>query len=197
MIIIGAGGLGQETLGILIQNNYKNNIIFFDENENINNLYQKYTVIHNYNDLLEYLKFDNEFVVAIGSPRLREKIYKKVKSFGGKPVSVISKFSHIFQFNKLPEFCIIQPSVGISWGVEIGEGCVIHINSTIGHKSKIGNFVNIGPGVNIIGPCAIGNYVYIGAGSIILNGITIENNAIIPAGKVVTRDVKEFEVFEK
>lgn len=196
MIIIGAGGLGQETLGILLANDYKDNICFFDENVEIVNLYNKYKILHSYEELKEYLKSDNEFIVAIGHPRLREKIYKKIISLGGKPVSVISKYSHIFPYNQLPEFCIIQPSVGISWGTEFGEGTIIHINSTIGHKVKIGKFVNVGPGVNIIGPVNIGDYVYIGAGSVILNGISIGNSAIIPAGKIVTRNVNEFEVYE-
>ncbi len=32
MIIVGAGALGLETLGILILNNFSGNIIFFDDN---------------------------------------------------------------------------------------------------------------------------------------------------------------------
>jgi len=195
MIIIGAGGMGQEILGILLDNDYKGEIIFFDENQNVDIILDKYLVIHNEKEIIKYLNNDNRFVVGIGHPRLREKFYKKFLKLGGKPISVISKDSKIFPNSKISEMCIIHPYVGISWGVEIGFGCVLHINCTIGHKVKLGKFVNIGPGANIIGPATINDYSYIGANSVILNNINIGKNVIINAGKIVDINLKDYETF--
>lgn len=68
----------------------------------------------------------------------------------------------------------------------IGENCTLRQNTTIGHKElkkgefsdspQIGNNVDIGPNVVIIGPISIGNNVKIGAGSVVVK--SLEENAI-------------------
>jgi len=63
----------------------------------------------------------------------------------------------------------------------IGENCVLRNGTTIGHKKLAdGSFSN----------CPrIGNNVDIGANVCIIGGVTIGDNVIIGAGSVVTKDV--------
>ena len=68
----------------------------------------------------------------------------------------------------------------------IGENCTLRHNTTIGHKElqsgefsaspHIGDSVDIGPNVVIIGPVVIGNNVKIGAGSVVVK--SLEENGI-------------------
>lgn len=68
----------------------------------------------------------------------------------------------------------------------IGENCTLRHNTTIGHKElgngefsyspQIGNNVDIGPNVVIIGPINIGDNVKIGAGSVVVK--SLEGNAV-------------------
>lgn len=68
----------------------------------------------------------------------------------------------------------------------IGESCTLRHNTTIGHKElengefsdspQIGDNVDIGPNVVIIGPISIGDNVKIGAGSVIVKNL--ERNAV-------------------
>jgi len=63
----------------------------------------------------------------------------------------------------------------------IGENCTLRHNTTIGHKElangdmsdspRIGNNVDIGPSVCIIGPVTIGDNVKIGAGTIVVKDL--------------------------
>lgn len=194
MLIAGTGGLGREILGILIQDDFGDEIVFFDENKQAPDLlYNKFQVIKEWRLLKKYFeKGDNRFITGIGSPRIREKLTRLLEKIGGKPMSVISKRASIFHFNDNYEGVIIQPGVGISHNVTLGLGAAIHINSTIGHSTIIGKYVNIGPNVSVIGPVEIGDYSYISAQAIILPNIKIGKNVIITAGKLVERDLKDF-----
>ena len=72
---------------------------------------------------------------------------------------------------------------------KIGGSVLINLNSTIGHGSIIGDFVEVCPGVNISGNCKIDEGVFIGTGAVLLPGIHIGKGAVIAAGAVVTKDV--------
>jgi putative colanic acid biosynthesis acetyltransferase WcaB len=67
----------------------------------------------------------------------------------------------------------------INQGVIIGENCTLRNSTTIGHKKQVdGTF----------GPCPrIGNNVDIGANVVIIGDIEIGDNVIIGAGSVVTK----------
>lgn len=196
MLIIGTGGLGKEILGILAEDHYPEEIIFFDENRDVPDLlYNKYTVIKSDKLLKSYLKKKPQFITGVGHPRIREKITKKAEQMGGILTSVISSRTSIFPFNETYSGIIIQPGVGISHNVKFGRCCAVHINSTIGHSCKIGNFVNIGPNVSIIGPVSIGSYSYISAQVTVLPHLEIGSHVVVTAGKVVTRNLADFETF--
>ncbi|MFH2141366.1 MAG: hexapeptide transferase [Bacteroidota bacterium] len=198
MLIAGTGGLGIEILGILIQDDYPHEIFFYDDKTyQGEKLFGKYPVISGIENLKIFFKnHSKEFIVGIGNPRIREKVVNKIVQIGGEFSSVISQKAHIFHYNQIAEGCIIQPGVGMSHGIETGIGCAFHIHSSIGHSTKIGKYVNIGPAVTIIGPCEIGDYAYIGADVLVMPNFRIGKNAIVQAGSKVTRDVLDCESYE-
>jgi sugar O-acyltransferase (sialic acid O-acetyltransferase NeuD family) len=195
MILVGCGSAGKETLAMLLEQGKTDNIFFYDENKNAENLiFEKFKVIKKTSKLLDNLKIDNKFCVCIGNPRRRKKMYNKLIELGGSPNNVIwDKNLSISELSQ--NATIIQPGVHISYEVIIGKSCLIHNNTSIGHKTIIGDFVNIGPLCSLIGPCTIGNETYISAGSIILPNVTIGNNVYVKAGSIVNRDLKDFETF--
>jgi len=197
MLIAGTGGLGKEILGILIQDDFEDEIVFFDENKHMPDLlYNKFRVIKELSLLKEFFeKGDNRFITGIGNPRLREKITLLIEKHGGETFSVISKRVSVFHYNEEYKGVIIQPGVGISHNVSMGKGSAIHINSTIGHSTTIGKYVNIGPNASVIGPVEIGDYSYISAQTIILPNVKIGKNVIVTAGKLVDRDLEDFASF--
>lgn len=196
MIIAGASHLGMETLAVLLENGFKNEIVFYDTDIKKQGLiYHKYKIITDELQIKNYIKTNPDFVVAIGHPRLRGRMYNKMLALGGNPVNVVSNNAHLFPFLEPFMGCIIEPGAGISHDVRIGNGCAIHINCTIGHAIKMGKFVNIGPGANVVGPCVIDDFAYIGVGAIVLPGVHIGKYAIISAGSVVNRDVAEYETY--
>ncbi|MBU0765261.1 MAG: acetyltransferase [Bacteroidetes bacterium] len=197
MLIVGTGGLGKEVMQILLTEKQTDSFYFFDENPQCPSmLYDRFRVIKEFDELKEYFDtVDKKFVTAIGHPRIREKVTAKILAAGGIPGNVISCNTYIFPFNEIPEGIIVQPGVGISHGVKFGRFCAIHINSSIGHSSFLGNYINVAPSVNIIGPVKIGDYSYISAGAVIMPHLEIGKNVIVEPGVVVKRDLKDFETY--
>lgn len=196
MIIAGAGSAGIETLGIYLSTG-KTDVVMYDDktNANVEFLGQQYKIISTEEDLLCQISRNPEFCVAVGNPRMREKLFERLVALGGKPTNIMNtKF--LYSISDLSQNgSIIQPGVNISYGFEMGKSCMLHANSTIGHKVKLGNFINIGPSCAIIGPCEIGDYSYIGAGSVILPHHKIGKHVVVSAGSVVDRDLADYETF--
>lgn len=196
MIIAGAGSAGIETLGIYLSAG-KTDVVLYDDksNANVELLGQQYKIISSEEDLRDEISRNPEFCVAVGNPRIREKLFDRILSLGGIPANIMNH-DLFYCLSDIPiNGTIIQAGTVISYGLEIGKSCILHANSTIGHNIKIGDFVNIGPLCSIIGPCEIGDFSYIGAGSTILPNYYIGRNVIISAGSVVNRDVADYETF--
>ncbi|MEA1874016.1 MAG: hypothetical protein U9N51_06260 [Bacteroidota bacterium] len=193
MIIAGAGAAGHEALQILIEQGLSD-IVFYDQNSKQSIVANKYIVINDIDTLINRINIKPDFCVAIGHPRIREKMYNILYSLKAKPINVISQNTHLL-YSLKQNGIIIQPGVCISADGEIGKSTLIHANSVIGHQVHIGDFVNISPLCSIIGPCKIGNYSYIGAGSIVMPNVEIGNNVYISPGSVVNKNINDFETY--
>lgn len=79
----------------------------------------------------------------------------------------------------------------ITNSINIGKGCLINLNCTIGHDSELGDFVELSPAVNVSGNCVIGSRTTIGTGAVILPKINIGANVVVGAGTVVLKDVPD------
>ncbi|AMR30548.1 serine acetyltransferase [Mucilaginibacter sp. PAMC 26640] len=76
----------------------------------------------------------------------------------------------------------------VNFGTIIGESCVLRNGVTIGHKKladgtlsrcpQIGNYVDIGANVCIIGDITIGDHVTIGAGAVVVKSIPANSVAV-------------------
>lgn len=194
MLIIGAKGFAKEVLEIAHQLNELENLAFYDDvNDNINEpLFNRFPVLKTIEDTSNYFKtIDNRFTIGIGNPVLRKKLYEKFAALGGIFTSTISK-SYIGSYDVIiGEGTNLLSGVTISNSVKIGIGAILYYNSIITHDCIIGDFVEISPGVTILGRCKIGNYCQIGANTTILPDINIGSNVIVGAGTVITRDVPD------
>ncbi|HPX75221.1 MAG TPA: hypothetical protein PLW77_01420 [Bacteroidales bacterium] len=192
MIIVGAGAAGIESSGLFMKQS-EEEIIFYDNKIIESKIWNKFSVINNIETVKQILKINPKFCVAIGNPRRREKMFNFMIKLGAEPTNIIVSKTILCEVNE--NATIIQPGVCISFDVKIGKSCLIHNNSSIGHKITIGDFVNISPLCSIIGPCKIGDFSYIGAKSVIMPNINIGKNTYITPGSVVNRNLKDYETF--
>jgi sugar O-acyltransferase (sialic acid O-acetyltransferase NeuD family) len=194
MIIAGAGNLGIHTLDQLIGDHYDGEIFFFDDNEHLPGMIKdKYPLIRTLNELSEHCKkFDPSFVVALGQPRFRERLHKRILQAGGQPATIISsKVTFLSNFCSIGAACIIQPGCAISHHANIGNSVVLHAGTLLGHDLSIGDFVTIGSNCNILKGVQIGQYSTISPNVLVYQNVRIGNNAYIAPGVILTKDVED------
>ncbi|GAB4024758.1 serine acetyltransferase [Spirosoma koreense] len=79
----------------------------------------------------------------------------------------------------------------------IGRNCILRQSTTIGNNGQkggcpvIGNHVNIGANVCIIGPVTIGDHVLIGAGSVITKSIPAYSVVVGNPARVIRQNIPE------
>ncbi|WP_051081500.1 acetyltransferase [Riemerella columbina] len=185
MLIIGAKGLAKELLEIYHKNEYSRDIYFYDDiNLEIGDyLFDQFRILKNEKSVKDVLGENFNFIIGIGNPFLRKKMYEKFITLGGNMVSLISSNADVGSFdNHIEEGVTVTSGCIITNSVKIGKGTLINLGCTIGHDTVIKDFVEVCPNVSISGRCHIGENVFIGTGSVILPGIEIGDNSVIAAG---------------
>lgn len=195
MLVIGAKGFAKEVLEVLYDNNYQQPLYFYDDvnADVVGKLFGEYSILKSEADIKENFNQEGfDFTIGIGDPLLRKKLYDKFTALGGKITSVISKRATIGHFdNTIGYGANIMTGTVLTSSITIGLAPLINLNCTIGHDCKIGDFIEMSPGVHVSGNCTIGDYVTIGTNATILPKVTIGSNVIIGAGTVVTKSMPD------
>lgn len=190
MVVIGAGGHALEVLDVLIQDNYRKNIYFFDDVNPENIIFRGYKVFKNEAELKTIFPSNFDFCLGIGSPKVRHFLYERFKAIGGEFQSVISSKAILPQ-EKIPfhfdvmNLCYLGPETSIGLGTLLNTGSQIH------HEVKIGQFTEVSPRALLLGKVQIGDYCSLGGNCTILPKVKLGNNVIVGAGSVVTKDVPD------
>ena len=90
MLIIGAKGFAKEILEILHLRKELGNLCFFDDvNDDVHGkLFGQFPILKTIYEVQNYFEnIDNRFSIGIGNPQLREKLFNKISTLGGKLTS--------------------------------------------------------------------------------------------------------------
>jgi sugar O-acyltransferase (sialic acid O-acetyltransferase NeuD family) len=141
---------------------------------------------------IDALDSNDELVLAVGQPEVRERIANRLSAFKFKsllaPTTIIGPDVEVGEGSIFCHFTMVTASV------KIGRHFHCNIYSYIAHECVIGDFVTFSPRVSCNGNVHIGNGVFIGSGAVIRQGtpdkpLTIGAGATVGMGAVVTRDV--------
>lgn len=191
LAVFGASGQGKEVREIADYQNAVENkwdkIIFIDDNKPEGvfmglEMVQLNTAIEKYKEI--------EFVIAVGEPKTKKKIYERLLSLNCKLGSVISPKSQVSPYCKLGKGLVIKRGAIISADAEIGDDTTIQSYACIGHDAVIGKHCQISTHVDIGGQTKVGDCVFVGLNAPVRELLTIGDNAIISAGAVVLKDVE-------
>jgi sugar O-acyltransferase (sialic acid O-acetyltransferase NeuD family) len=75
--------------------------------------------------------------------------------------------------------------------VEVGDFVTINLACTVGHDSRLGDYVTLAPSVNVSGDVKVAEGTDVGTGSRIIQGQRLGHWSIIGAGAVVTTDIPD------
>lgn len=196
LIIIGAGGLGREVLGIathvqeeIPQTEWRIKGFITDIP---GDFYEKdtggYDIIGTIKD--HEISENNVYVFAIADIDFKKKTTQDFLRRGANfinlihPQAMVSRFAHYGVGN------IIQTHCGISSNVEIGNFNMFNSFTTVGHDAKIGDYCTISSHCDITGYTELGDGVFLGSHSVICPHAKVGEHARIGAGSVVLKRVK-------
>lgn len=193
LIIVGASGFGREVLGLVETiNEIKptwNVLGFIDDNlQALDGFDLDYIIL---GKISEWQPKDNEqYVLAIAAPKVKEKIVPILKERGAKFTTLLAPTASIGARTTLGEGVVMFGDVGISVDVSIGNFVFFNSLDGIGHDTVIGDYCTFGPKVCISGATKMGKCVNVGALASTYPGIVIEDYSTIGMNSCAIRKVK-------
>ena len=139
---------------------------------------------------------DALMVVAIGDPRLRERLTRKSEAAGFDFASIRAPGVESGMNVQVDTGAVICARTVMTVDIRIGRHAQVNLGCTLGHDVRAGDFLTLAPGVHVSGYVHFGHRVYVGTGAVILQGtehepLSIADDVTIGAGAVVTRSVVE------
>lgn len=139
---------------------------------------------------------ENHIIVAIGSPRTRNKVIENMERVGTPKFATLVHPSVIkSNYINIGEGTLICAGCVLTVSINIGKHCIININSTVGHEVNVGDFTTIAPIVAVSGNVTIDSFAEIGTGSSIRQGVSIGRGSMLGMGSALTKDIPSFKVY--
>lgn len=133
---------------------------------------------------------NNEFIIAIGSPRGRESVVSRIQDCAVVEYATLIDPSAIVDKDvSVGEGGIICAGVICTVGIEIGRHTIINLNSTVGHNVKFGDYVTVAPNVSISGNIYLNSLVEVGTGAVLREKLEVGVGTIVGMGSVLTKNV--------
>jgi len=201
LVIVGAGGHGRQMLDLVDAQNRGpeqawNFLGFLDDDEDEVDealLARMGTKLLGPSSLV--LDMDAEFAIGVALPEHRRALDTTFLAAGRVATSLLHPT--VMSGRLFTHGHGLFASFG-SWfdsNVTVGKQFHLNVGVSIGHESRIGDYVTITPGARISGNVTIGDDVYIGTNAVVIQGVTIGDRVTIGAGVSVRRDLPSDIVF--
>jgi sugar O-acyltransferase (sialic acid O-acetyltransferase NeuD family) len=181
--VVGAGGLGRETLDTLreMSPSVAAGAAFLDDHADV-------AAVAGLPVYRPEEAAPGTFILAIAHPLARQRLAGRLQARGFVPGQVVHPRAVITPSAALGQGCVVFAHTYISNRAVLGAHCHINYNVTIGHDTVLGDFTTVLPGANIAGTVTLGPQVTVGSNACVLQGRRIGSAATVGAGAVVTRD---------
>ncbi|AVU78741.1 acetyltransferase [Pseudomonas rhizophila] len=195
LVIIGFGGLGKEVhwlatrLGIDVRG-------FLDDNPDLlGEQFDGSCVIGSIDSWKDYK--DCEFIIAIGSPRVRVAIRDKMLIQGAPSFATLVDPTAVVDLKQVSigEGSLICAGTTCTVQIVIGAHVVINPHCSIAHEVVIKDFVTLAPMVAISGNVYVDSVVELGTGSCVRQGLNLGAGSMLGMGSVLTKDISQSKLF--
>lgn len=192
IIILGAQGFGREVLQWVKDINKVKptwNIKgFLDDNIHALDGYEcDYNILGTIKDWVP--SENEEFVFAIASPQIKEKIAAALMAKGAKFATVVHPTSIIGEFCRIGQGLVVTPRAKISPNVVIGDFVTV-LGCGIGHDAEIGDFDTLCGNCAVNGHVKLGKRVFVATSAVIAPSKKVGDDAYICMGSMVMTNIK-------
>ena len=194
LIIIGGGGFAKEVIWLANDCNRKVKGVLDDSVQTHNKLVQGATVLGNVSSWVDYK--DCEFIIAIGSPRVKQKVVEKMLTFGIPYFATLIHPSVRFSNTvSIDEGSIVCAGSIITADVSIGKHNILNLNVTVGHECEFADYVTIAPMVAVSGNVKLQTLVEVGTGAVIRQGLELAEGSMLGMGGILTKNIPERMIY--
>lgn len=134
-----------------------------------------------------------QFTVAIGSPRVRRKVIEQMERVGQPVFATLIDPAAIVGAREvvIGPGSIICAGVVLTTRISLGKHVLINRNATIGHESRLGDYVTVAPLAAVSGRVALADLVEVGTGACIRQGLTMARGSMLGMGGVLVQDTED------
>ena len=190
--IYGYGGHGLEVEELARVINLKENrwekVIFIDDAPDKTDgerIFSFETIVN------DYEPEDIEFMVGIGEPVIRAKIFDKVKEKEYNFTTLIHPSAFVASGVEVREGSMIGYNAYVSVKVHLSENVLIQPMAVLGHECSIGRNSVVSSFVSMSGNSYLGNNSYVGINVCVKQGMKIGNDSVIGLGSAVVHDIPD------
>ena len=131
----------------------------------------------------------DRFVIAIGAPRVRQRVAEDILQRGGLFYTLVHPSSRVVTTAELGQGVIVCPFVCISDRVIVNDFAMLNLYASCGHDAVIGRYSVLCPYATLTGFANVGNSVLLGTHSTVAPHKTIGDYSQVSANVAVHRDV--------
>lgn len=181
--IVGAGGLGRETLDALFACGHTSDaIVLVDDHLTADEVHG--VPVRRPDDLRE----EGTFVVAVADPRIRRRLTTRLIDRGLLPTAVVHPRATLAHDVSIPAGAIVLANAFVSTGATLAAHTQVHYNATVGHDTTLHDFVTVLPGANVAGNVVLNEDATVGSNASVLQGLIVGARTFVGAGAVVTKN---------
>lgn len=129
------------------------------------------------------------FVVAVGDPRVRGALARRLQNAGRRPVSLVHPQAVLGSRVTLGPGAVVCAGAIVSTNVTLGAHVHVNPGAVLGHDTVLGDCVSVNPRAVVSGECRVEAGALLGAGSVVLQGLMVGAGAVVGAAACVVRDV--------
>jgi sugar O-acyltransferase (sialic acid O-acetyltransferase NeuD family) len=191
LVIIGAGGFGRDIYDLVGDIDGYRVLGFVDDGEPPLDLIRlRGACLLGGLAELAALPPEAQYVIAIGSGKVRRKVDAEISALGLKPATLIHPKAVLGRYaNTVGDGTVICARAALTTNIHIGRHGQIHPSVELGHDGVIGDFVTVFPGATVSANVTLEDEVTIGAGATIIQGLTVGRGSYIGAGAAVVTDI--------
>lgn len=197
IILLGIGGHAKGIVDTIEKQKKYRIVGFIEPPARQNQMYKQYNVIGTDDDLENIFKYGGgirfAFVTVgyLGESRVRDGLYKKLKTIGYQLPVIIDDTAAVAQNAQIGEGTYIGKNAVINADARIGKMCIINNGAIVEHDCEVGDFTHIAVGTVICGMSKIGQRTFAGANATIIQGVTIGRDVKIGAGATVLSNISD------
>lgn len=198
IVIVGAGGMGREIVGIIRAINAVTTTArwrvlgFVDDYPNDFNVHQVERLGVPFlggTGRLARCPPGTHLSLGVGEPCLRRETHGQIEHFGLPAATIVHPAADIGMDCSVEAGLVAAGGARVTTNVRLGRHVHLNQNCTVGHDTTLGDFVSVNPLAAVSGYCTLADGVMVGTTAAVLPRLHIGEDARIGAGACVVHDV--------